>query len=651
MPSLVNETDAHSSTRSACWPPRGCVGGVGSPGPLMPERKEALMSSLPIGDYALLSDCRSAALVSRGGSVDWLCFPRFDAPSVFGRLLDAEAGYFSVRPAGPFEVTRGYVDQTMAVATTFRTATGVAALTDALAVGRNDRGHELGAGSPGVLLRRVVCTEGTVELAVEYAPRLEYGRIHPILTAVDGGLAARGGADVLVLSTPVPLAVEGATATARLSLAAGQSAGFALAHASSWEAQPAAWTPDEIAGRLEDTAEGWRSWSRLHQAYEGPWRDLVHHSGRVLQALTFEPTGAIVAAPTTSLPETVGGERNWDYRYTWVRDACLTMEALWVAACPDEANKFFAFLAGAAASQLHRGTDLQIMFGIGGEHDLTERELPHLSGWRQSRPVRVGNGAWNQRQLDVYGELLGAAQRLVDQLGQLDEPTRQFLVAAADTAAGRWTEQDQGIWEIRGEPRDFLYSKLMCWVALDRAIALAQPLQATDRIQGWTATREAIRSAICERGWSDRAGAYTQAFGTDDLDASNLMLAITGFLPGDDPQMKATIDATAERLTDQRGLVYRYRADDGLEGTEGAFLLCTFWLAQAQALAGEVTAARQTFERAVDHANDIGLLAEEVDPGGGEMIGNYPQAFSHIGLVNAAWAITQAEEAAVHPTA
>ena len=651
MPSLVNETDAHSSTRSACWPPRGCVGGVGSPGPLVPERKEALMSSLPIGDYALLSDCRSAALVSRGGSVDWLCFPRFDAPSVFGRLLDAEAGYFSVRPAGPFEVTRGYVDQTMTVATTFRTATGVAVLTDALAVGRNDRGHELGAGSPGVLLRRVVCTEGTVELAVEYAPRLEYGRIHPILTAVDGGLAARGGADVLVLSTPVPLAVEGATATARLSLAAGQSAGFALAHASSWEAQPAAWTPDEIAGRLEDTAEGWRSWSRLHQAYEGPWRDLVHHSGRVLQALTFEPTGAIVAAPTTSLPETVGGERNWDYRYTWVRDACLTMEALWVAACPDEANKFFAFLAGAAASQLHRGTDLQIMFGIGGEHDLTERELPHLSGWRQSRPVRVGNGAWNQRQLDVYGELLGAAQRLVDQLGQLDEPTRQFLVAAADTAAGRWTEQDQGIWEIRGEPRDFLYSKLMCWVALDRAIALAQPLQATDRIQGWTATREAIRSAICERGWSDRAGAYTQAFGTDDLDASNLMLAITGFLPGDDPQMKATIDATAERLTDQRGLVYRYRADDGLEGTEGAFLLCTFWLAQAQALAGEVTAARQTFERAVDHANDIGLLAEEVDPGGGEMIGNYPQAFSHIGLVNAAWAITQAEEAAVHPTA
>jgi GH15 family glucan-1,4-alpha-glucosidase len=609
-----------------------------------------VISSLPVGDYALLSDCRSAALVSRDGSVDWLCFPRFDGPSVFARLLDAEAGHFSVRPAADAEVTRGYVDQTMALATTFRTPTGVAVLTDALAVGRNDRGHELGAGSPGVLLRRVVCTEGRVELEVEYAPRPEYGLIHPILTPADGGLAARGGADVLVLSAPAALAVEGATATARFGLRAGESAAFALAHASSWEAQPATWTQEEIAARLEDTTEGWRSWSRLHQAYEGPWRGLVHHSGRVLQALTFEPTGAIVAAPTTSLPETVGGERNWDYRYTWVRDASLTMEALWVAACPDEANKFFAFLAAAAASQLHRGTDLQIMFGVGGEHDLTERELPHLSGWRDSRPVRVGNGAWNQRQLDVYGELLGAAQRLVDQLGQLDQPTRAFLVAAADTAAARWKEKDQGIWEIRGEPRDFLYSKLMCWVALDRAIALAEPLGAKDKVPAWTVARDELRTAICEHGWSERAGAFSQAFGSDDLDASNLMLAITGFLPGDDPQMKATIDATAERLTDERGLVYRYRAADGLEGEEGTFLLCTFWLAHAQALAGQVAEARATFERAVAYVNDVGLLAEEVDVGGAEMIGNYPQAFSHIGLVDAAWAITQAEEATVHPT-
>jgi alpha,alpha-trehalase len=602
------------------------------------------MSTLPIGDYALLSDCRSAALVSRAGSVDWLCFPRFDSPSVFARLLDDGAGHFSVRPAGRHQVSRAYLDQTMALETTFRTATGVVVLVDALAVGRNDRGHDLGAGSPGVLLRRLACTEGRVELEVAYRPRPEYGLIHPLLGQVPGGLLARGGADRLLLSTPVELTVEAATATGRLTLSAGESAGFSLQHERLWEPAMTALSQEEITANLADTLEGWRSWSAMHQAYEGPWRDLVHHSGRVLQALTFEPTGAIVAAPTTSLPETVGGERNWDYRYTWVRDASLTMEALWVAACPDEANRFFTFLADAAATQLQLGTDLQIMFGVGGEHDLTERELPHLGGWRGSRPVRVGNGAWDQRQLDVYGELLGAAGRLVEQLGRLDEPTRRFLVAAADTAAVRWTEKDQGIWEIRGAARDFLYSKLMCWVALDRAIALAGPLDAHDRVPAWTATRDEIRAAILERGWSDRAGAFTQAFGSDDLDASNLMLAITGFLPGDDPRMKATIDATAERLTDERGLVYRYLAADGLEGEEGTFLLCTFWLAQAQALAGQLDEARATFERAAAYANDVGLLAEEVDVGGVEMIGNYPQAFSHIGLVNAAWAIAQAEE-------
>jgi alpha,alpha-trehalase len=602
------------------------------------------MSSTPIADYALLSDCRSAALVSRTGSVDWLCFPRFDGPAVFARLLDEDAGHFWIRPVGEADVTRSYVEGSMALETTFRTATGVAVLTDALAIGRNDRGHDLGAGSPGVLLRRLACTKGSVELEVGYAPRPEYGLIHPILEAVPGGLAARGGADQLVLSTPVDLQVDGASASGRLPLRAGESIGFALQHGRRWEPALTAWKQGEIANRLDDTVEGWRSWSAMHQAYEGPWQDLVHHSGRVLQALTFEPTGAIVAAPTTSLPEAVGGERNWDYRYSWVRDASLTMEALWVAACPDEANKFFAFLADAAASQLHRGVDLQIMFGVGGERDLTERELPHLAGWRGSSPVRVGNGAWNQRQLDVYGELLGAAQRLVEQLGELDPVTRRFLVAAADTAAVRWKEKDQGIWEIRGEPRDFLYSKLMCWVALDRAIALADPLGAKDRVEGWTATREQIRAAILERGWSDQAGAFTQAFGTDDLDASNLMLACTGFLPGGDPRMKATIDAITERLTDERGLVYRYLAQDGLEGEEGTFLLCTFWLAQAQALAGKVEQARATFERAVAYANDVGLLAEEVDVTGEEMIGNYPQAFSHIGLVNAAWAIAQAEQ-------
>jgi GH15 family glucan-1,4-alpha-glucosidase len=600
------------------------------------------MDSLPIGEYALLSDCRSAALVSRDGSVDWLCTPRFDGPSVFCRLLDPDGGHFAIRPAGEFQVSRRYVDQTLVLATTFTTSGGTAVLTDALAIGRNERGHHLGAHSPGALLRSLACTRGEIELEVSYAPRPEYGLVHPMLVPAPGGLAARGGASRLLLSTSVSFGVDDATATARVRLSAGQSAVFGLGLGDMAGPPLAPWTAAEITVRLDDTVQGWQSWSALHQNYEGPWRELVRHSGRVLQGMTFAPTGAIVAAPTTSLPETVGGERNWDYRYTWVRDASLTMDALWVAACPDEASKFFAFLANAAGPGLQHDADLQIMFGVGGERDLSERELPHLAGWRGSRPVRIGNGAWLQRQLDVYGELLGAAQRLVGQLGQLDPMTRRFLAAAADTAAARWRQQDQGIWEIRGEPRDFLYSKLMCWVALDSAITLASHLGAEGRVADWRAARDEIRTAILTRGWNERAGAFTQAFGSEVLDASSLMLTITGFLAADDPRMKATIDAIADRLTDERGLVYRYQDHDGLAGAEGTFVLCTFWLAQAQALAGDVEAATTTFERALAAVNDVGLLAEEVDPHSGEMIGNFPQAFSHIGLINAAWAISQA---------
>jgi GH15 family glucan-1,4-alpha-glucosidase len=365
----------------------------------------------------------------------------------------------------------------------------------------------------------------------------------------------------------------------------------------------------------------------------------------------YQPTGAIIAAATTSLPEAVGGERNWDYRYAWVRDASFTLDALWVAACPDEANKFFSWMASTVASQINVRSELQIMFGVGGEHDLSERIVPHLSGWRGSRPVRVGNGAWEQRQLDVYGELLAAAARLVEQLGDIDEATCHLFVEVAEAAAARWREPDQGIWEIRGEPRHFLYSKLMCWVAMDRAIELAVLIGAGDRVERWRDTREEIRSAILEHGWSDEAKAFTQSFGSDELDASNLMMPIVGFLPADDPAMRSTIDAIDERLTDERGLVYRYLADDGLEGEEGTFLLCTFWLAQSLALAGEVERAKDAFERAIAFANDVGLLAEEVDPRTGELLGNFPQAFSHIGLINAAWSISQADGQVASPTA
>ncbi|WP_326670759.1 glycoside hydrolase family 15 protein [Streptomyces sp. NBC_01257] len=604
------------------------------------------MSTRPIGDYALLSDCRSAALVSTAGSVDWLCLPRFDSPAVFARLLDEEAGHWTIRPSGPSEVTRRYVPETLALETTFHTSSGTVVLLDALAMGHRERGHALGASSPGVLLRQITCTSGSVTVETSFAPRPEFGLVHPVMSLVRGGLSAYGGAQRLVLSAPLPLRIEGATAHGETVLRAGRRIGFALSSLPAWgEAQPESWRGGRIHRRLNDTIKGWRSWTGIHQGYQGRWRDEVAHSGRVLQALTFTPTGAIVAAATTSLPESIGADRNWDYRYTWVRDASFTLQALSTSACDREKAAYFGFLAQAAATQLERGVDLQVMYGIGGERDLSELTLPHLSGWRGSTPVRTGNDAWRQHQLDVYGELLDAAHQTHPRTEWFDQPTRNFLLQAAETAARRWKEPDQGIWEVRGPSRHFLYSKLMCWVALDRAIDLAPALGATtERVTAWRRTRETIRTAIETEGWNPRLGAFTQAFGSSELDASALMLPLVGFLPGDDPRIRATVSAVADQLSDTRGQVRRYLQDD-FASDEGAFLLCTFWLAHALALIGEVQRARAVFETALACANDVGLLAEEISPTSGEALGNYPQAFSHIGLINAARAIHHAEQA------
>ncbi len=606
------------------------------------------MSSQAISDYALLSDCHSAALVGADGSVDWLCFPRFDSPAIFGRLLGTDAGRWVIRPAGDFSVTRRYVGPTMVLESVYTTPGGSVTVTDAMAMGAGTRGHEHGDAAPGVLLREVRCTSGAVELESEFAPRPEYGLIRPLLQHADHGVTVRGGADVLAFTTPVRHDLDGSSAHAAFTLRAGDSAGFALDYQSSWQPKPEFWRQEQISARLSDTAQSWESWSDMHQNYVGPWQDLVSGSGRILQSLTFHPTGAIVAAPTTSLPEVAGGSRNWDYRYTWIRDASMTLQALWVAACPDEAGKFFRFLATAAATQLTAGEDLQIMFGVGGERDLSERELKHLPGWRSSAPVRVGNGAWQQKQLDVYGELLDAAATLPEYVEELDSATRRFLADVADAAASRWEDTDQGIWEVRGEPRHYVHSKLMCWVAVDRAISLAGILSAEDRVPHWRQVRQQIADSIKARGWNEGANAYTQAYGSDELDASVLLLSIVGFLPADDPSMLATIDAIEDRLTDSRGLVYRYKGDDGMSGEEGTFLLCTFWLAQALALAGQTERAREVFERAAGFATGLGLMAEEVAPDSDELLGNFPQAFSHIGLVNAAWAISQAEDRAGH---
>jgi alpha,alpha-trehalase len=604
------------------------------------------MSDTDIGEYGFLSDRHSCALVSLAGSVDWLCFPRFDSPAIFAGLLGDDAGSWVIQPILPATASRRYLDETLVLQTQFVTPTGTAELTDALVFGEPGDPHQLGAGAPHVLAREASCTNGFVEFTTVFQPRAEYGLVTPVVSKQDGGLRARGGPTILCLSSAHEMEIVDGGATARFTLQSGQTARFALHWAPLGEAITPPWSEEEIGRQIEVTVRAWREWSALHHGYEGPWQDEVRHSGRVLFGLGYQPTGAIVAAATTSLPETVGGNRNWDYRYTWVRDAAFAMNALWVAACPDEARDFFSFITTAAAT-VRPDLHLQIMYGVGGEHDLTERTLPHLPGWRASQPVRVGNAAWRQSQLDVYGELLSTAARYRGHWPAEDDALVTFLTVLADTAVRQWREPDHGIWEIRGEPQHFLHSKLMCWVALDNAVDLAERIGPQKR-QAWSQARQEIRATIEELGWNPSAGAYTQAFGSPELDASALMMPIVGFVRADDPRMLATIEAVAQRLSGDSGLVYRYRAQSGVDGLggqpEGAFLICTFWLVRCLALAGQVDRARELYEQTIAYANDLGLLAEQVQPRTGALLGNFPQAFSHIGLINAAHEIQRASE-------
>jgi GH15 family glucan-1,4-alpha-glucosidase len=601
-------------------------------------------ASTPIADYGMLADCSSAALVTRDGSIDWLCLPRYDSPAIFARLLGAGAGHWLIRPRGEFTVQRRYLPGTLVIETTFTTPSGRVRLTDALAFAEGQRGHDIGLEAPHELLRRVEGIEGEVELLMELAPRPEYGLVKPLFRQTEGGGRTFGGPNQVAVRSSAPVTVEGADMSAEFTLAAGEEAAFALAWAAVEDPAPVACPPELVAARLADTAAGWNSWEREHDIYAGPHRELVRFSSRVLKGLTYRPTGAVVAAATTSLPETVGGERNWDYRFSWIRDSSLTLEALYIGTCSDEAENFVSFMTSAAGGRTDHS--LQIMYGIGGEHDLSERELPHLRGWRDSAPVRVGNGAWNQVQLDVYGELLLALHRYREQLGDLHPEIQRFVADLADTAARRWPERDSGIWEMRGEPLHHLSSKVMCWAALDRAIDLAPRLGQHAQVEAWTEERERIRAAILTRGWSEAQQAYAQAFDSDELDAAALLMPLVGFLPADDPRMRSTIEAIARELTED-GLVLRYRAQeglnaDGLQGEEGTFVVCSFWLVSALALAGELDRAEALYAQLAGYANDLGLLGEEIDTASGEQLGNFPQAYSHIGLITSAAQIDRA---------
>jgi GH15 family glucan-1,4-alpha-glucosidase len=602
--------------------------------------------STPIADYALLADCNSAALVSRAGSVDWLCLPRYDSPALFARLLGPEGGHWSIKPTGDFESARRYLPGTLVVETTFTTPTGTVRLLDAMAFAPGRRGHDVGLDSPHELLRLAEGVAGTVELELELAPRPEYGLVRPLFRRTPDGGRTFGGPCQVAVAAGVPAEIDDATMRASFTLVVGQQAAFAVRWSPVEQHGPMPTPASEVAARIDDTVECWRSWEHEHDIYEGPHRGLVRTSSRVLKGLTYRPTGAIVAAATTSLPEHAGGERNWDYRFSWIRDASLTLQALYIGSCSDEADNFISFMTSAAGGRV-RGGSLQIMYGIGGEHDLSERVLDHLPGWRDSRPVRVGNGAWTQTQLDVYGELLDALWLYHERLGVLHQEIQEFVAELADAAAEGWQQRDAGMWEMRGDPLHHLSSKVLCWTALDRAVKLAPQLgEHGGKAEEWAAERDRIRQAVLERGWSEKRGAYAQAFESDELDAAALLMPLVGFLPATDERMRSTIEAIARDLTED-GLVLRYRNAqglnaDGLEGEEGTFVICSFWLVSCLARAGELERAEELFRKLAACANDVGLLAEEIDTANDELLGNFPQAFSHIGLITAAWEIDQA---------
>lgn len=601
----------------------------------MPERQ------LQISDYAVIGDCHSAALVARTGSIDWCCLPRFDSASCFGRLVDPEAGQWTLAPTAEHGCERRYLEGTLLLETTFRTSTGVATVTDCFAM------HEGGRSSPyRQIIRLVEGVEGEVELTSALSARLDYGSVRPwIRDHGPGSWTVVGGDQGLEVCGDVPFERDGDhDLVAGFRVAAGERrrAVLTFVRPEQVDAGPrAALEPTEIDERLDDTVSWWRRWSERADLESTVDRDEVLRSAIVLKAMTYAPTGAIVAAVTTSLPESTEGDRNWDYRYSWVRDSVWSVRALVRLGYGDVADGFRRFIERSAAGSPDQ---LQIMYGLGGERRLVEWELPGLAGFNGHGPVRIGNAAHTQVQHDLYGDLLDLAWRWHELGHEPDDDYWRFITETADAAAERWPEADRGIWEWRGDPQHFVNSKAMCWVALDHAIALGERLGRTSHLDRWTGVRDEIREDVMANGVDRERGCYVQAYGSTAVDAALLRLPLMGFTDFDDPLVAGTVDAVLEDLT--RGpYVWRYWTEDGLVGREGAFLPCSFWLVECLAGLGRQEEAERIFEGTVAAANDVGLFAEEYDVSADCPLGNVPQALTHLSHIAAARALARPESA------
>jgi alpha,alpha-trehalase len=606
----------------------------------------------PIGDYAFLSDCETTALIAPNGNVEWLCLPRMDSPSVFGAILDRDAGGFRVGPADvEVPAARRYIPGTMVLETSWETRLGWVIVRDALSVGPWHHAAERSESHPRsptdheadrVLLRMIECVEGSAEIKLDCEPAFDYGAL-----AVDWGYSGAGyneavaqseGMDLqLRLASSLRLGFEGPRARARTMLHEGDVSFVALG----WSEYSLPASCEEASAWLARTVRFWQEWLKHGTFPDHPWRGHLQRSALTLKGLTFAPSGAMVAAATTSMPETPGGDRNWDYRYSWIRDSTFALWALYTLGFDEEANDFFYFVMDVAESD---ETRLQVMYGIGGESRLEEQELEHLSGYDQARPVRIGNGAYDQNQHDVWGAALDSIYLHTRSRDQLPDRLWPIIKRQVEAALTHWREPDRGIWEVRGEPRHFTSSKLMCWVAADRGARLARIRNDDQKEERWRAAAEEIHADICTHGVDER-GVFLQHYETGALDASLLLMPLVRFLPPDDKRIRATVLAIADELTDE-GLVLRYRVaetDDGFSSEEGTFTICSFWLVSALAEIGELARARALCEKLLSHASPLALYAEQIDARTGRQLGNFPQAFTHLALINAVMHIIRAE--------
>jgi GH15 family glucan-1,4-alpha-glucosidase len=607
----------------------------------------------PIADYGFLSDCNTVALVAPSGNVEWMCVPRMDSPSVFGAILDRDAGGFRIGPADVrVPAGRRYLPGTMVLETSWETPTGWVVVRDVLSIGP---WHEEQERSPNhrraptdyeadhVLLRTVKCVQGSAEIHLDCEPAFDYGGLAAEWSYSESGYhqavaSSEGMTTKLRLVTDLRLGLEGPRARARTILRAGDVAFAALG----WSKTPLPSTHDEADAWMSRTAQYWQEWLQHGSFPDHRWRPYLQRSALTLKGLSYAPTGAMIAAATTSLPETPGGERNWDYRFSWIRDSTFMLWALYMLGFEWEANDYFYFIADVAEAE--QG-DLQVMYGIDGEARLDEQLLDHLTGYAGARPVRVGNAAYTQRQNDVWGAVLDSIYLHVKSRDHLPERMWPILKRQVEAALAAWREPDRGIWEVRGEPRHFTSSKLMCWVAADRGARLARLREDQATAERWQAAAGEIHADICSNALDGR-DVFTQHYETDALDASLLLLPLVRFLPPHDHRIRGTVQAIADELTEE-GLVLRYRTDetdDGLSGEEGTFAICSFWLVSALCEIGEIAAATQLLEKLLSYASPLLLYAEEIDPVTGRHLGNFPQAFTHLALINAVMHVIRAEE-------